>query len=81
VFESGIAEMSEGAAGGVRSTTETAADPDLPSQVAVIVAVPSDTPVARPELLTVAADSWLEDQVKERPLSTFPLASFAVAVS
>ena len=67
------------AAGG--DVTVTVADPDLPSLVAVIVAVPPDTPVTTPAAETVATDDALLVQVIGRPLSTFPFPSFRVALS
>jgi hypothetical protein len=53
----------------------------LPSLVAVIVAVPPDTPVTTPAAETVATDDALLVQVIGRPLSTFPFPSFRVALS
>ncbi len=56
--------------------------PVLPSLVAVIVAVPTATPVTRPLVeLTVATDVLSLDQVTVRPDSEVPLASFGIAVS
>lgn len=60
-------------------TTEV---PVLPSDSAVIVAVPVVTPVTTPELgVTVAIAGALVDQLTVRPVSTFPFASRSVAVS
>src|SRR5438094_921479 len=55
--------------------------PLLPSDVAVMVAVPAATPVTSPLPFTRATAVLLLDQVTTRPLSGFPLASFGVAVS
>lgn len=62
-------------------TTVITAFPDLPSTVAVIVAVP--TPVAETEpMLDTEATLPLEvAHVIERPLRTLPLASRAIAVA
>ncbi|HVM42849.1 MAG TPA: hypothetical protein VMT77_05050 [Gemmatimonadales bacterium] len=71
-------------------TNETLADaltvtldvPLWPSLVAVIVTgPPAATPVTTPLPLTVASAVLLEAQVITRPVSTFPPASFVVAVS
>jgi len=56
-------------------------EPDLPSLVAVIVAVPTSNAVATPELETVATPVLLDAQVTVRPVSTLPFASFNVAVN
>src|SRR2546427_517574 len=61
--------------------TVTDADALFPSLVAVIVAVPAATPVARPFDDTVATDGFKLDHVIPRPVSTVPVESFAVAVS
>ena len=55
--------------------------PLFPSLVAVIVAEPGVTPETSPELLTVATDVLLLDQVTVRPDSAAPFASLGVAVS
>ena len=55
--------------------------PLFPSLVAVIVADPGVTPETSPELLTVATDVLLLDQVTVRPDSAAPFASFGVARS
>ena len=55
--------------------------PLFPSLVAVIVAEPGVTPETSPELLTVATDVLLLDQVTDRPDSAAPFASFGVAMS
>ena len=52
--------------------TVRVAVPDLPSLVAVIVAVPGATPVATPEELTVATAVLLELQAMTRPVSVPP---------
>ena len=61
--------------------TVTAADAFFPSLVAVSVAVPAATPVARPFDDTVATDGFELDHVIARPASTVPAASCVVAVS
>src|SRR5439155_21910404 len=61
--------------------TVTAADAFFPSLVAVSVAVPAATPVARPLDETVATDGFELDHVVARPASTVPAASRVVAVS
>ena len=55
--------------------------PDLPEHVAVIVAEPAATPLARPVELTVAADVLLLVQAYGEQLIVLPLASFAVVLS
>ena len=74
--------------GGVTSTDATGtlvtvidAVPLFPSLVAVIVAEPGVTPETSPELVTVATDVLLLDQVTARPESAAPFASLGVAVS
>jgi hypothetical protein len=63
------------------SSTVTAAVPETPSTVAVMVADPSATAVARPELLTVAT-LWADDrQENVLPEIVAPSASRAVAVN
>src|SRR5881397_1854530 len=61
--------------------TVMAADPVLPSLVAVTVAGPALTPVTRPVVDTVATVGVPEVHVTTRPVSTFPAASFVVAAS
>src|SRR3989441_712380 len=61
--------------------TVIAAEPDWPSLVAVIVAVPAATPLTNPLPLTVATDALLVAHVTTRPPSGVPFASFGVAVS
>ena len=63
------------------SVTVTGAEPAMPSLVAVIVAVPATSAVTSPDALTDAVVAALLDQVTVRPVSTFPLASFNVAVA
>src|SRR5436309_14352927 len=58
-----------------------AADPVLPSLVAVTVAGPALTPVTRPVVDTVATVGVPEVHGTTRPVSTFPAASFVVAAS
>src|SRR5256884_2647989 len=55
--------------------------PLFPSLVAVIVAVPAADPVTSPLALTVATPAALVPHAIVRPVSTFPLASFRLAVS
>src|SRR5579862_7188401 len=52
----------------------------LPLIVAVIVAVPAATPVTIPDVETVATPVFELVHVVAYPVSTLPLASFAVAV-
>jgi hypothetical protein len=61
----------------VTATTEVA---DFPSLVAVIVAVPTPTAVARPLASTVAA-ALSDDQVTARPLSVAPVESLVTALN
>jgi len=61
--------------------TVIAAVPLFPSLVAVIVAVPAATPVTRPLADTVAIARFELDHATARPASTFPAASFVVALS
>src|SRR5215510_3779841 len=61
--------------------TVVAEVPLFPSDVAVIVADPAAPPVTRPVPFTGAMLVALLDQVMVRPVSTFPPASFVVAVS
>src|SRR6266513_2797104 len=63
------------------TTTVTAALPLFPPLVAVIVAVPAETPVTRPLPFTLAAPPLLLVQVIVRPLSGLPAESSAVALS
>jgi hypothetical protein len=68
---------------GVAAVTVTIELPLLPSLVAVKVALPAATPVAVRTFETKAPDATFrfEDvHVNTRPVSTFPFASFAVAV-
>jgi len=67
--------------GGGSDVTVTVAVPLFPSLVAVIVAVPAATPVTSPLPLTVATPDVPLAQLTVRPFSTFPLASFSVALS
>src|SRR3954468_4847420 len=57
------------------------ADPLTPSALAVIVAGPSLTPVTKPAAFTAAICPSLLVQAMVRPVSEFPLASLAAAVS
>jgi hypothetical protein len=63
------------------SVTVIAAVPLWLSLVAVIVAEPTPTAVTSPLAPTVATPGALLDHVTVRPVSTFPLASFVMAVS
>ena len=65
----------------VGAVTVMPAVPVLPSLAAVTVADPGVTAETSPELLTVATDVLLLDQVTVRPESVLPLASLSVAVS
>jgi hypothetical protein len=62
-------------------TTVIEAVPVFPSLVAVIVTVPSATPVTTPPDDTVAMPVLPELHVTVRPVSTLPFASFVVAAS
>jgi hypothetical protein len=68
-----------GAGGG--NVTTTCATPVFPSLVASIVVLPAPTAVTRPRLLTVATAVFADDQLTDRPLSTFPFASVVTAES
>src|SRR3989449_294696 len=61
--------------------TVTAALPLLPSLVAVIVTAPAATPVTSPVAETVAMPALELVHATDRPASTFPAASFGVALS
>jgi hypothetical protein len=61
--------------------TVTVADPDCPSLVAVIVAVPGATPVTTPLGDTVAIDPLFVVQMTVRPVSVLPFASLVTALS
>jgi hypothetical protein len=64
------------------SATVTVPEPDTPSLVAVIVAVPGINPKTAPDAgLTVATSTLLELQVTTRLVTTFPLTSFTIAVN
>jgi hypothetical protein len=67
-------------AGAGGAVTVTLAVPVLPSLVAVIVAVPAETPVTTPVDDTVALE-LLDVHVTTRPVSKLPPASRVVAVS
>jgi hypothetical protein len=62
------------------AVTVTVEVPVLPSLVAVMVTVPTATPVTTPLEDTVAFVGSLDVQVTTRPVRTFPPASFVVAV-
>jgi len=55
--------------------------PTLPSEVALIAAVPAAIPVTSPDELTVATELFELDHVTTLPVSVFPRESLAVAVS
>ena len=57
------------------------ADPDFPSLVAIMVALPGATPVTTPAADTVAIEGALLDHITTRPVSTVPLASRVVALN
>ena len=61
--------------------TVTAAEPDFPSLVAVIVADPAATAVTRPVPFTDATAALLVFHVTLRPVSVLPAESLVVAVS
>ena len=63
----------------VGSNTPISDDAEAPPDMAVIVVVPSATPVTRPEASTVATDSSLDDQENSAPASVRPSASYASA--
>ena len=55
--------------------------PVLPSEVAVIVVVPTPAPEIVPLEVTLATAELPEDQVTDLPLNVFPLASRNVTLS
>ena len=59
--------------------TVTAAAPDFPSIVAVMVLEPAETAASRPVLDTVATAGALDDQSTTRPRTVLPLTSRTVA--
>src|SRR5437879_5153343 len=61
--------------------TVSAAEPVMPSLVALTEVVPATRPDTRPLADTDPTVSKLDDQVMVRPLSTLPLASVNVAVN
>jgi hypothetical protein len=65
----------------VRVITVTEAEPDCPSLVAVIVAVPTPCAVTSPVPLTVAAPLALVVHVMDRPASALLDESFVIAVN
>ena len=71
--------VSTGAGG--EAITDALTDPDLPSDVAVMVAEPSATPVTIPVEPTGATPVLLEVHVALLPVRTLPLASFSVEVA
>src|SRR4051812_34444247 len=73
------AEHDPPVAGGV--VTVSGALPVFPSAVAVTFAVPTASAVTDPVVLTPATVGADDDQVTDRPVNTFPVASFSVAVA
>lgn len=61
--------------------TVSVIDPATPSTVAVMIEVPTLTPVITPALDTVATDGVALDQVTARPVIVFPEESTAVATA
>ena len=66
---------------GAAAVTVICACPVLPSDVAVMVAVPAPASLTNPVEDTLAMVLSLLDQVTTRPVSTLPLASRVAAVS
>jgi hypothetical protein len=63
------------------AVTVTVAVPDLPSLVAVILALPAPTAETTPVPFTVATAVLPLAHVTERPVSTFPLASLRTTLA
>ena len=61
--------------------TVSTALPLLPSLVATTFAVPAASVLTPPEIDTVATLGTDDDHVTDRPVNTFPAASFSVAVA
>ena len=80
---SGQQQGSANQQGGLQThnVTVTVTLPLLPSLVAVIETFPFFFPVTTPDCDTVAVVLLADDQMIARPVSTFPFASFNVAVS
>jgi hypothetical protein len=79
VMEFGVSATLTAATG--TAVTVIDAVPVCPSPVAVMVAVPTDTAVTMPLVLTVATPGLLELHATARPLRTSPLAARIVAVA
>jgi len=78
----GVTDAICGAFSGITTVTVMFVDPDCPSELAVIVAVPAPTPVTSPVVgETVAILALLVAQVTARPVSTFPAPSRVTAVA
>jgi hypothetical protein len=75
-----VTETDATGAGGA-AVTVNVAEPEMPSLVAVITALPAATAVTEPELVTVATPVLLLANVIVRPLNVFPLASFSVTTA
>jgi hypothetical protein len=67
--------------GGAAAVTLSVAEPVWPSLVAMIPAVPTTRPLARPSAVTDATVELADDHVTVRPLSVFPLESFVTATA
>ena len=65
----------------VAALTDTPAEPDFPSLVATMLAVPVATAVTTPLPLTVATAGSELDHVTVRPVSKFPFASLSVVLA
>jgi hypothetical protein len=66
---------------GTKSSTVTVAAPTLPSEVAVMVAVPPAIPIANPDCVTDAIAGSLLDQATALLVRKPPFASLGVAVN
>jgi hypothetical protein len=77
----GQPDVDGGGGGGGNNVTVAAALPETPSLVAVIVAPPATTPVTMPLDDTAATSELLLAHEIERPVSTLPFASYAVAAN
>src|SRR5215218_71166 len=65
----------------VTTETETSTVPLFPSEVAVMVVVPSPTPLTTPVAETVATEGSVVVQDTERPRSGLPDSSWGVALN
>jgi hypothetical protein len=77
----GVAGVTVTDATGAGGLTVTVAEPLTLPLVAVIVALPADTPVTSPLAFTVATVGDPLVHVTGRPVKVFPAESFSVAVS